>query len=46
MDTDGKVPDYVRLTIDGFKVNMSLGFKVFIENWDSKTKTVRLLSAF
>jgi integrase len=41
MDADGKVPVYVRLTIDGLKVNMSLGFKILVDNWDAKTKTVK-----
>ena len=41
IDHDGKIPFYVRLTIDGLKVAMSAGFKVLSENWDSKTKTVK-----
>jgi hypothetical protein len=41
IDKTRKMPVYVRLTIDGLKVDMSLGFKVLSENWDTETKTVK-----
>jgi integrase len=41
IDKHGKIPIYVRLTIDGVKANMSLGFRVHSDNWDSDTKTVK-----
>jgi hypothetical protein len=41
IDKDGKIPVYIRITIDGLNVVTSLGFKVLSENWDVETKTVK-----
>ncbi len=37
---DGKIPIYVRITIDGLKDEFSLGCKVLSDHWENKTKTV------
>ncbi|MEO6961511.1 MAG: Arm DNA-binding domain-containing protein, partial [Puia sp.] len=37
---DGRIPIYVRITIDGLKEEFSLGCKVLSRHWDKKTKTV------
>jgi integrase len=39
--TDGKIPVYVRITIDGLKDEISLSCKVAAVNWDSDLKQVR-----
>jgi hypothetical protein len=38
--SDGKVPIYSRITIDGRKKEFSLGFKTLIDQWDNNTKSV------
>jgi hypothetical protein len=38
IDADGKIPVYVRLTIDGLKVNMSLGLKFWLKTGTLKRK--------
>jgi hypothetical protein len=38
--SDGKVPVYVRITIDGLKDETSLGIKITPENWDNDLKKV------
>lgn len=37
---DGKIPIYVRVTIDGLEDEFSLGTKVLAEDWDNETKQV------
>jgi integrase len=41
MCSEGKVPLYVRVTIDGLKDEMSLGIKVHPDHWDENSKTVK-----
>lgn len=38
---DGKVPVYIRITIDGLAEEISLGFKVLEADWDCENKIVR-----
>lgn len=38
---DGKVPIYIRITIDGMAEDLSLGVKVLEVDWDSENKIVR-----
>lgn len=38
---DGRIPIYIRITIDGREEEISMGLKVFSEDWDGDTKTVR-----
>ena len=38
---DGKVPIYIRITIDGLAEDMSLGCKVLETDWDCENKIVR-----
>jgi hypothetical protein len=41
IDKHDKIPVYVMLTTDGLKANMSLGFRIHSDNWDSDSKTVK-----
>ncbi len=38
---DGRIPIYIRITIDGFEDQISLGCKILPCDWDNTTKTVR-----
>jgi integrase len=38
---DGRIPIYIRITIDGLKDEFSPGHRVFADNWDSQLKIVK-----
>ncbi|MBO9594933.1 MAG: hypothetical protein J7599_18665 [Niabella sp.] len=37
---DGKIPIYVRVTIDGYRDEFSTGCKAFRDSWDNESKQV------
>jgi hypothetical protein len=41
IDSNRKIPIYVRITIDGLREQISTGFKVLDEDWDNDAKQVR-----
>lgn len=38
---DGRIPIYIRITIDGFEDEISLGSKILPCDWDNSSKRVR-----
>lgn len=43
--SDGRIPLYVRITVDGLEDEFSSGIKVFYDDWDTVTQTVQATDA-
>jgi hypothetical protein len=45
INKEGTIPVYVRITIDGLKDEIAMGFNVLSDDWSNETKVVKSADA-